>query len=69
MTVKRINAAIRHLKLEIVKGNGYSYFLDLETGNQVGESVPVCYLNQLTLAKWVEQAELAIEERADILTF
>jgi hypothetical protein len=64
MTVKLINAAIKHLNLEIIKGSGYSYFLDLTTGSQVGDSVPVCYLNQLTLSKWVEQAELAIEERA-----
>lgn len=59
MTVDKINRAIKHLNLEIVRGRGYSYFLKLGTGNQVGESVPVCYLNALTLEQWVEEAKQA----------
>ncbi len=59
MTVDKINRVIKHLNLEIVRGRGYSYFLELNTGNQVGESVPVCYLNALTLDQWVEEAEQA----------
>ena len=63
MTTARINRAIKHLGLEIVhkRGSGYSYFLDLKTGNQIGDSVPVCYLNQLPLTLWVEEAEEARE--------
>jgi hypothetical protein len=59
MTTSKINRAIKHLGLEIVhkRGSGYSYFLDLESGNQIGESVIVCYLNQLPLSRWVEEAE------------
>jgi len=60
MTVDKINRAIKHLNLEIVRGRGYSYFLELGTGNQVGESVPVCYLNALTLERWVEEAKGAL---------
>ncbi len=58
---RTINAAIRHLGLEIAntRGDGYSYFLDLKTGEQVGASVMVCYMNQLSLERWVEQAEWA----------
>tara|TARA_R110000744_G_scaffold305007_1_gene413350 strand:- start:5101 stop:5331 length:231 start_codon:yes stop_codon:yes gene_type:complete len=56
MTVKRINHAIRHTGLEIVRGDGYQYFLDWE-GDQVGDAVMVCYLNQMSLERWVEQAE------------
>ena len=61
MTTTKINKAIKDLNLEIVneRGSGYSYFLDLTTGNQVGESVMVCYLKQLTLAEWVKEAEFA----------
>jgi hypothetical protein len=61
MTTAKINKAIKDLNLEIVhqRGSGYSYFLDLTTGNQIGESVVVCYLNQLTLPRWVEEAEYA----------
>ena len=60
MTTSRINRAIKHLGIEIVhkRGSGYSYFLDAH-GNQVGESIMVCYLNQQTLARWVEDAEHA----------
>jgi len=51
MTTEKINKAIKHLNLEIIhkRGSGYSYFLDLSTGYQVGDSVCVCYLNQLPL--------------------
>ena len=59
MSTSHINRAIKHLGLEIIhkRGSGYSYFLDLKTGDQVGDSVPVCYLNQLTLARWIGEAE------------
>jgi hypothetical protein len=61
MTKAKINRAIRHTRLEIVgtRGDGYFYFLDLTTGNQVGESVMVCYLNQLPLQQWVAEAQMA----------
>jgi len=61
MTKNRINRAIKHLGLEIVgkRGDGYFYFCDLQEGNQVGESVLVCYLNQCTLGEWVQYAESA----------
>ena len=57
MTTTRINQAIKHLGIEIVRGQGYQYFCDLETGVPVGESVLVCYLNQCTLQQWVKEAE------------
>ena len=61
---RSINRAIKHLGIEIVytRADGYFYFLDLETGFQVGESVYVCYLNQLTLEQWVDAAEAAAKE-------
>jgi len=58
MTTARINKAIKHLGLQIIKGNGYAYFLDFD-GNQVGESVMVCYLKSLPLDRWIQQAESA----------
>ena len=59
MTTTKINKAIKKFNLEIVnnRGAGYGYFCDLTTGEQVGESVMVCYLNHLSLDKWVEEAE------------
>ncbi len=61
MTTKQINRAIKHLNLEVIhnRGSGYSYFLDLTTGDQVGDSVYVCHLNQQTLDKWVHDAQWA----------
>jgi hypothetical protein len=61
MTTSKINRAIKHLNLQIIheRGSGYSYFLDLQTEDQIGDSVLVCYLNQLSLTRWVEEAELA----------
>lgn len=58
MTKKTINKHIKHLGLEIVgNGDGYFYFCDLEDGHQVGDSVLVCYLNQLSLDQWIKEAE------------
>jgi hypothetical protein len=64
MTKARINRAIKHLGLEIwgTRGDGYFYFLDLKTEEQIGESVMVCYLKHLTLEKWVEEAKWAREQ-------
>jgi hypothetical protein len=59
MTTKRINKAIAGLELEIIRGKGYQSFYDTKTGDQVGGMVCVCYLNQLSLSKWVEEAEAA----------
>jgi len=62
MTSAKINKAIKHLGLEIIheRGSGYSYFLDLVTGDQIGESVQVCYLHQLSLEEWVKEAQGAL---------
>jgi hypothetical protein len=62
MTTKKINEAIAHLGIEIVRGEGYQYFLDLKTGYQVGESVMVCYLKHCTLEQWINYAEWAVKE-------
>lgn len=61
MTKMLINKNIKHLGLEIVgtRGDGYFYFLDTTTSEQVGNSVNVCYLNQMSLDKWVKAAEFA----------
>lgn len=68
ITKKSIDRAIKHLGLEIVKGHGYSYFLELhgpKKGEQVGESVMVCYLSQQSIQEWVKDAEAALEEQSE----
>jgi hypothetical protein len=57
ITKKKINQAIKHLNLEIIgNGDGYFYFVDLATSHQIGNSVLVCFLKQLTLDRWVQEA-------------
>ena len=60
-----IDKAIKHLNLEIIRGDGYQYFLDLTTGDQVGDSVFVCYLRNLTVEQWVLQAERAVKAKEE----
>ena len=55
----KINRVIQHLNLEVVRGNGYSYFLDLDSRDQVGESVMVAGLSQYSLEQWIEEATAA----------
>jgi len=62
MTIKRINKAIKKFNLEIIKGEGYYYFLDLETRNQIGLSVYVNYLKDLPIKEWIGQARDARRE-------
>jgi len=66
MTKKRIDRAIKHLNMEIIKYAGYSIFTDLTTGHQIGEMVCVCYLKQLTLEQWVEEAKASKEEEEEL---
>jgi hypothetical protein len=64
ITVKQINAAIAkaEIPLEIVRGSGYQYFV-LDDGKRFEtESVMVCYLNQLTVAQWVDEARVAMSK-------
>ena len=61
MTKNKINRAIKHLGLTIegARGDGCFYFIDAD-GDQNGETIYVCYLNQQTLENWVKDAEEAV---------
>ena len=62
---RSINAAIRKAGLPVeIQNNrdGYSYFTSTVDGSQVGESVMVCYLCQLSIDKWVEEARYALSK-------
>ena len=62
MTLKRINKAIQKYELEIIKGAGYHYFLDLKTRDQIGSSVYVVYLKDLSINQWLIEANDARRE-------
>ena len=60
MKKSTINSAIKHtgLKVEGQRGAGCFHFVDAQSGYSIDNStVWVAYLNQLTLAQWVEEAE------------
>lgn len=61
MTASKINRAIKHLGVEIVRGYGYVYFCSLADGGQVGESVMIPFLNCCSLEQWVAEAKFAVE--------
>jgi len=60
LTKARINKAIARTGLQVWgNGDGYFYFLDLATQEQIGSSVYVCRLNHQSLECWVRDAEAA----------
>lgn len=65
LTTARINSTIKKHNLEVAytKGAGYFYFLDLTTGNQVGESVMVAKMHHLTIQQWRDAAAAAAATR------
>ena len=67
LTSLRINSTIKKHGLQIAytKGDGYFYFTDLVTGNQVGESVYVARMWHLTIDQWREAAAQAAATRTN----
>jgi hypothetical protein len=61
LTSARINSTIKKHNLEVAytKGDGYFYFLDLTTGDKVGESVMVAKMHHLTIQQWRDAAAAA----------
>ena len=65
ITQRAINAALKKAGLPVTIQNnrgGYSYFVSIETGYQVGDSVLLCYLNQQSIEEWVKDARYAISQ-------
>ena len=60
-SIKQINAAIAPLGVELIKGKGYFYLLDLETGEQVGESIMIYALNHASLEWWLSNIKPEVE--------
>lgn len=65
-SVTQVNRAIRHLGVELVRGEGYFYFWSLDPQfAQIGDSVMRPYLNQAGLARWVSDAEYAVQQHQE----
>lgn len=67
LTKARIDSTIKKHGLEVAytKGDGYFYFLDLKTGDKVGESVMVAKMHHLSIQEWRDAAAAARGTVAD----
>jgi len=65
-SVTQVNRAIKHLGVELVRGDGYFYFVSLDPDvAQIGDSVMRAHLNQAGLARWVSDAEYAVKQHQE----
>lgn len=63
-TIAQANRAIAKagLPLELVRGDGYHYFVYDDRGpNYTTVSVYTCYTSDLSVEQWVEEARTAME--------
>lgn len=69
-SITQVNRAIKHLGVELVRGDDGSYFyfssLHPDVG-QIGEEIYRAHLNQTGLARWVSDAEYAVKQRLEEL--
>ena len=62
-SITQVNRAIRHLGVELVRGEGYFHFVSLHPDvGQIGEEIYRAHLNQTGLARWVSDAEYAVQQ-------
>jgi len=63
ITLARIQNAINKaaIPLEIVRGEGYQYFIFDNGKHYDTVSVYTCYLKDFTIERWVQEAEAAYE--------
>jgi len=66
LTLRAVNEALRELGVELVRGEGYFYFASRDPYHPILKAketgVYVYRLNDLSLARWVEEAVARIEE-------
>lgn len=63
-TIRSVNAAVRKagIPLELVRGEGYHYWVHDEDGHYDTVSEMVCYTSHISVEKWVEWARIAMKE-------
>ena len=64
-TLRQVNKALvaKGYKFALVRGDGYFYFEPTGKDDKFGPTVYVCYLNQLSLDRWVEELEEFLKEQ------
>ncbi len=61
-TINKALAARGHANVELVKGDGYFYFIGEDADQFYTSSVYVYRLNQLTLEQWINDYETKLAE-------
>ncbi len=62
-TIAKINRIARHYGLQIARGTGYYYWLDLGGAAVEAESVMVSAVGHLSMERWMEEVEGAAKKR------
>jgi hypothetical protein len=62
MTYKTANKVLRPVGVELIRGDGYHYFVSARHQHQIGQSVMVYRLNHLNIQRWVCAARYAISD-------
>ena len=60
MTAATVNKELKRLgfKEKLTQGRGYCYFRDGEASGWYSSSVPVCYVSDFPLKRWIEEHRL-----------
>lgn len=66
-TMKKINNYLKELApLELVKGNGYFYFIETKDAKfnwqDVPDSIGVCHMNHLSMEQWQGEIDYAVDQ-------
>lgn len=66
-TIKQVNAALQRNGYdgELVRGDGYHYFVGNDFDHAFSSSVPVMYTSHLTVDEWLDWAKRIREESRD----
>ena len=61
-TLKAVNAAVKAagIPLRLVRGDGYHYWIHDHLHNTLSEMV--CYTSHLSVERWVEWAQIALDQ-------
>ena len=65
LTTRQVNKALANagIKGELVQGNGYLYFVGDDFDRCYSTSVAVCWLNDLSLSAWLDEARELLQGR------
>lgn len=68
VTAATVNAELKRLGFEerLTQGRGYCYFREGRASGWYTSSVPVCYVRDLTLGRWIEEHAALVNDTRNI---